>query len=337
MGFVTVGDGIDDEAVVLEASVELGSNGLDRRHLEGHSGRIPRILYFPWIVWGRTPPYASVSENVIEAAAAVIGRNNVTVSGRDDGPVMMFAHGFGCDQAMWRKLLPYFADDYRLVLFDHVGAGHSDISAYDWEKYGSLDGYASDLLEICAALELEDVILVGHSVSTMIAVIAAVQDPNRFSHLVLLAPSPRHTDDPYDGYVGGFSREDIEGLLASLDSNYFAWAAALAPMVMGNPQEPELAEDLRVSFCRTDPAIARHFAGVTFFSDTRPELNKLRTNCLILQCSHDRLAPPEVGAYLHKNLEHSTLVRLQATGHCPHVSAPEETARAILRYLDTRS
>jgi sigma-B regulation protein RsbQ len=155
--------------------------------------------------------------------------------------------------------------------------------------------------------------------------------------LVLLAPSPRHTDDPYDGYVGGFSREDIEGLLASLDSDYFAWAAALAPVVMGNPQEPELAEDLRVSFCRTNPAIARHFAGVTFFSDTRPELKKVRTNCLILQCSNDRLAPPEVGAYLHENLEHSTLVRLQATGHCPHVSAPEETARAILHYLGTHS
>jgi sigma-B regulation protein RsbQ len=278
-----------------------------------------------------------VSENVIEAAAAVIGRNNVTISGRDDGPVMMFAHGFGCDQAMWQKLLPYFVDDYRLVLFDHVGAGHSDISAYDWEKYGSLNGYASDLLEICAALELEDVILVGHSVSTMIAVIAAVQEPNRFSHLVLLAPSPRHTDDPYDGYVGGFSREDIEGLLASLDSNYFAWAAAVAPMVMGNPQEPGLAEDLLASFCRTNPTIARHFAGVTFFSDTRPELKKVRTNCLILQCSDDRLAPPEVGAYLRKNLEHSTLVQLQATGHCPHVSAPGETAQEIRHYLDTRS
>ena len=272
-----------------------------------------------------------------EAVAAVIRRNNVTVRGRDGGPVVMFAHGFGCDQTMWRKLLPYFIDDYRLVLFDHVGAGHSDISAYDWEKYGSLHGYAADLLEICAALELENVILVGHSVSTMVAVIAAVQEPNRFAHLVLLAPSPRHTDDPFDGYVGGFSREDIEGLLASLDSNYFAWAAALAPVVMGNPHEPELEEDLRLSFCRTNPSIARHFAGVTFFSDTRPELEKLRTSCLILQCSDDRLAPPEVGAYLHKHLEHSALVQLQATGHCPHVSAPEETAQAILHYLHTRS
>jgi sigma-B regulation protein RsbQ len=276
-----------------------------------------------------------VSENVIKADTAVIDRNNITVLGRDDGPVLMFAHGFGCDQAVWRKLVPYFVHDYRLVLFDHVGAGHSDMSAYDWDKYASLNGYATDLLEICAALELEDVILVGHSVSTMIAVIAAAQEPTRFSHLILLAPSPRHTNDPYDGYVGGFTREDIEGLLASLDSDYFAWAAALAPVIMGNPQEPELAEDLSASFCRTDPAIARHFAEVTFFSDSRPELRKLHTSCLILQCSDDRLAPPEVGAYLHKNLEHSTLVHLQATGHCPHMSAPEETARAILHYLHT--
>jgi len=274
---------------------------------------------------------------VIKADAVVIARNNVTLMGREDGPVLMFAHGFGCDQTMWRNLVPYFMNEYRLVLFDHVGAGHSDISAYDWEKYESLKGYATDLLEICTALDLEDVILVGHSVSTMIAVVAANQEPTRFSHLILLAPSPRHTDDPYDGYIGGFSREDIVGLLAALDSDYFAWAAALAPIIMGNPQEPELAEDLRASFCQTDPAIARHFAEVTFFSDTRPELRKLHTNCLILQCSDDRLAPPEVGAYLHQNLEHSTLVQLQATGHCPHISAPEQTARAILHYLHTRS
>lgn len=271
------------------------------------------------------------------AVSRIIRRNNITVSGRSDGPVMMFVHGFGCDQEMWRKVLPYFAEDYRLVLFDHVGAGHSDGDAYDREKYGTLEGYAEDLLEICAGLELEEVILVGHSVSAMIAVIAAVQHPGRFSRLVLLAPSPRYTDDPADGYIGGFSREDIEGLLVSLDSNYFAWAAALAPMIMGNPDEPELAEDLRGSFCRTNPSIARHFARVTFLSDSRSELRKLRTNSLILQCSDDPLAPPGVGAYLHKNLGRSTLVHLQATGHCPHVSAPEETAEAILQYLDAAS
>ena len=274
---------------------------------------------------------------MVEAATAavstVIHRNNVTVSGRVDGPVMMFAHGYGCDQDMWRRLLPYFADDYRLVLFDHVGAGHSDVNAYDREKYGSLDGYAADLLEICASLDLEDVILVAHSVSAMIAVIAATQEPERFSRLILVAPSPRYTNDPAEGYVGGFSQEDIEGLLASLDSNYFAWAEALAPMAMANPETPELAEELRSSFCRTNPSIARHFARVTFLSDSRQVLGEVLTDSLVLQCSDDLLAPPEVGTYVHQHLEHSSLVHLQATGHCPHVSAPQATADAILQYL----
>lgn len=274
---------------------------------------------------------------MVEAATAavstVIRRNNVTVSGRADGPVMMFAHGYGCDQDMWRRLLPYFADNYRLVLFDHVGAGHSDVNAYDREKYGSLDGYAADLLEICACLDLKDVILVAHSVSAMMAVIAATQEPERFSRLILVAPSPRYTNDPAEGYVGGFSQEDIEGLLASLDSNYFAWAEALAPMAMANPETPELAEELRSSFCRTNPSIARHFARVTFLSDTRQVLGKVPTDSLILQCSDDLLAPPEVGTYVHQHLEHSSLVHLQATGHCPHVSAPQATADAILQYL----
>ena len=274
---------------------------------------------------------------MVEAATAgvssVIRRNNVTVTGNAEGPVMLFAHGFGCDQDMWRRLLPYFTDDYRVVLFDHVGAGRSDAAAYNRAKYGTLDGYAADLLEICAALELQDVILVGHSVSAMIAVIAAVQEPGLFSRLVLVAPSPRYTDDPDDGYVGGFSHADIEGLLDSLDSNYFAWAEALAPMVMANPEQPGLAEDLRSSFCRTNPSIARHFARVTFLSDTRQVLDEVGTSSLILQCSDDLLAPPEVGDYLNRHLGHSTLVHLQATGHCPHVSAPEATARAIQQYL----
>lgn len=260
-------------------------------------------------------------------------RNNVTVSGRTDGPVMLFAHGFGCDQDMWRRLLPYFADDYRLVLFDLVGAGRSDAAAYDRAKYGSLDGYAEDLLEICENLDLRDVIVVGHSVSAMIAVIAAARKPGRFAHLILVAPSPRYTDDPSDGYVGGFSREDIDSLLESLDSNYFAWAAALAPMVMGNPDNPGLAEDLHGSFCRTNPSVARHFARVTFLSDSRKELQNVRTSCLILQCSEDLLAPPQVGTYLNQQLKQSTLVNLRATGHCPHVSAPEATAGAIRQYL----
>jgi sigma-B regulation protein RsbQ len=272
-------------------------------------------------------------EAATAAVSSVVRRNNITVLGRADAPVMVFAHGFGCDQDMWRRLLPYFVDDYRVVLFDHVGAGHSDVDAYDRTKYGSLDGYAADLLEICAALELEDVILVGHSVSAMIAVIAAAQEPGLFSRLVLVAPSPRYTDDPDSGYIGGFSQSDIEGLLESLDSNYFAWAEALAPMVMANPEQPGLAEDLRSSFCRTNPSIARHFARVTFLSDTRQVLDAVNNSTLILQCSEDLLAPPEVGDYLNRHLGHSTLVHLQATGHCPHVSAPEATARAIQHYL----
>lgn len=260
-------------------------------------------------------------------------RNNVTVAGRADGPVMLFAHGFGCDQDMWRKLVPHFADNYRLVLFDHVGAGRSDATAYDRTKYGSLDGYAADLLEICASLDLKDVILVAHSVSAMMAVIAAAREPDRFSRLVLVAPSPRYTDDAASGYIGGFSREDIEGLLVSLDSNYFAWAESLAPMIMGNPQYPELAAELRTSFCRTNPSIARHFARVTFLSDTRHVLEEVRTGSLVLQCSDDLLAPPEVGTYVHRHLRGSTLVQLQATGHCPHISAPKETAAAIQQFL----
>jgi sigma-B regulation protein RsbQ len=272
-------------------------------------------------------------ETVTAAVSPVIRRNNVTVSGRADGPVMMFAHGYGCDQDMWRRILPYFSDTYRLVLFDNVGAGRSDIGAYDREKYGSLDGYAADLLEICDAMDLKDVILVAHSVSAMVGVIAAAREPERFSRMILVAPSPRYINDSASGYVGGFSQEDIEGLLASLDSNYFAWAEALAPMAMGNPEVPELSEELRSSFCRTDPSIASHFARVTFLSDTRPTLDKVGTDSLILQCSDDLLAPPEVGSYVHEHLERSTLIQLQAIGHCPHVSAPESTAREILQYL----
>lgn len=267
------------------------------------------------------------------AVSSVVRRNHVTLAGRAEGPVMVFAHGFGCDQDMWRKLVPFFAERYRLVLFDHVGAGRSDAAAYDPVKYGSLDGYAADLLEICACLELSAVVLVAHSVSAMVALIAAEREPGRFSRLILVAPSPRYIDDPAEGYVGGFSAEDIEGLLASLDSNYFAWAAALAPMVMGNPDDPILSEQLRSSFCRTDPVIARDFARVTFLSDTRHVLDKVGTEALILQCSQDLLAPPEVGVYLQRRLEGSTLVQLQATGHCPHVSAPAETAAAVRKYL----
>ncbi len=271
----------------------------------------------------------------MSVSTRVAERNHVTVTGRPDGPVVVFAHGFGCDQDMWNRVLPYFAQDHRVVLFDHVGAGRSDISAYDREKYASLDGYAHDLLEICEELDLRDVVLVAHSVSAMMAVVAAAARPDLFSRLVLVAPSPSYIDDPSTGYVGGFTREDIDGLLASLDSNYFAWAAAMAPMVMGNGDTPALGSELEGSFCRTNPDIARHFARVTFLSDTRRLLADVRTPALVLQCSEDLLAPVEVGQYVHEQMAGSTLVQLAATGHCPHVSAPEETATAILRYLQT--
>jgi sigma-B regulation protein RsbQ len=258
-------------------------------------------------------------------------RNNVVVSGQASGPPIMFAHGFGCDQNMWRHVAPEFEADHQVVLFDHVGAGHSDPAAYNPEKYGSLQGYAQDVIDIVTALGLRDVVFVGHSVSAMIGVLAAADRPDLFDRLVLVGPSPRYVDD--DGYVGGFSRSDIEDLLDSLDSNYLGWSAAMAPVIMANPDRPELGQELTNSFCRTDPEIARHFARVTFLSDNRADLARMRTPALVLQCSHDVIAPTAVGDYVYRNLAHSTLVRLAATGHCPNLSAPEETVGAIRVYL----
>lgn len=264
----------------------------------------------------------------------VLARNNVVVSGRPGAPAMMFAHGFGCDQNMWRYVTPAFEADHTIVLFDHVGAGRSDSSAYSRERYGTLDGYATDVLEILAALDLDDVVFVGHSVAAMIGVLAANEQPDRFDSLVLVAPSPRYVDDA--GYVGGFSRPDIEELLDSLDSNYLGWSAAMAPVVMANPDRPELGAELANSFCRTDPEIARHFARVTFLSDNRGDLARVRVPALVLQCADDVIAPREVGAYVHRELAGSTLVQLAATGHCPNLSAPGETAAAIEAFLNDR-
>lgn len=261
----------------------------------------------------------------------VLVRNNVTVTGRDVGPSVILAHGFGCDQHMWRFITPRLADDYRVVLFDHVGSGGSDLSAYRPQRYASLQGYAEDVLEILAELDIRDVVFVGHSVSAMIGVLAAVAEPDRFSRLVLIGPSPRYIDD--EGYRGGFSRADIEELLESLDSNYLGWSASMAPMIMGNPDRPELGAELVNSFCRTDPAIARHFARVTFLSDNRDDLPKVTVPSLVLQCTDDIIAPYEVGDYVHRNLSDSSLVRLKATGHCPNLSAPGETADAIQAFL----
>ncbi|WP_312182267.1 alpha/beta hydrolase [Arthrobacter sp.] len=263
----------------------------------------------------------------------VLSRNNVQILGNEAGPVVIFAHGFGCDQGMWRRVIPHFTDQYRVLAFDHVGSGDSDKTAYDSAKYSSLDGYVSDLLEICAELDLRDATFVGHSVSAMMAVAAAAAAPQHFANMVLLASSPSYMDRPEDGYTGGFSGADIDELLVSLDANYIVWAAAMAPMIMGNPDSPELHNELEGSFCRLDPAIARDFARVSFRSDVRDLLEDVKVPTLILQCSDDLLAPPHVGTYTHDRVPNSTLVTLKATGHLPHVSAPEETAEAILSYL----
>ncbi|MBA2244780.1 MAG: alpha/beta hydrolase [Gemmatimonadetes bacterium] len=261
----------------------------------------------------------------------ILSRNNVKVFGQGTQP-MMFAHGFGCDQNMWRFITPAFEDDYRIVLFDYVGAGKSDLAAYDAERYGALEGYAQDILDICRALELSDVILVGHSVSSMIAVLAANREPERFDRLILVGPSPRYVNDPPE-YVGGFERADIEGLLEMMDKNYIGWANFLAPAIMKNPDRPELGEELTESFCSTDPVIARRFAEATFFADNRADLAAVRIPSLIMQCSEDLIAPREVGEYLHRQLAGSTLRVMRATGHCPHMSDPEETIEVIKEYL----
>jgi sigma-B regulation protein RsbQ len=262
--------------------------------------------------------------------SAVLKRNNFKVLGQGQQP-MMFAHGYGCDQNMWRFITPAFEDRYKIILFDHVGHGHSDADAFDLRRYGSLDGYADDVLAICQELDLKDVIFVGHSVSAMIGVLAAIREPERFDRLVLIGPSPCYIND--GDYVGGFKREDIEGLLDFLDSNHLGWSSTMAPIIMGNPNRPELGEELTNSFCRTNPEIAKHFARVTFLSDNRADLPSLTTRVLIRQCSQDAIAPEAVGRYMHQNLPSSEFVQLSATGHCPNLSAPEETIAAMEAFL----
>ncbi len=260
----------------------------------------------------------------------VVARNNVNLRGNPDGQPMAFAHGFG-DQHMWRYVTPAFEGEYRVVLFDHVGAGKSDLASYRSEKYASLQGYADDVVEICRELGLEDVIFVGHSVSAMIGVLASIAAPDLFDRLVLVGPSPRYIDD--DGYVGGFTRPQIEELLESLDSNFLGWSAAMAPAIMGNADRPELGEELTDSFCRTDPAIATEFARVTFLSDNRSDLPATPVPSLVLQCAHDVIAPQSVGRYVADRIPDSEFVLLAATGHCPNLSAPAETTAAIEAFL----
>lgn len=258
----------------------------------------------------------------------------MTLAGRADGPPMIFAHGFGCDQTMWRHVVPAFADSHRIVLFDHVGAGGSDLAAFDPDRYRRLQGYAGDVIEILDTLALLPAVFVGHSVSAIIGALAAIERPELFDRLVLVVPSPRYIDDV--GYRGGFTRAEIDELLETMDGNYLGWSAHIAPVIMGVPDRPELAQELTSSFCRTDPAIARHFARTTFLSDNRGDLDKVRTPSLVLQCRKDVIAPMDVGEFVHAHLSGSELVVLDATGHCPNLSAPDQVVAAMRRYLSGR-
>ncbi len=262
----------------------------------------------------------------------ILTRNNVKVFGKGTQP-MLFAHGFGCDQNMWRFVAPAFEDDYRIVLFDYVGSGKSDPDAFNTERYSNLNGYADDMLEVIHALDLRDIILVAHSVSSMTGLIAAIKEPELFQKLIMVGPSPRYIND--GDYVGGFEAHDIEELLDTMDRNYIGWANFLGPAVMGNGERPELAEELTASFCSTDPVKARHFAKATFYADNRADLPAIKIPALILQCTDDMIAPMEVGHYLHAHMPGSTLRIISATGHCPHMSAPDETIAAMKQYLQS--
>lgn len=259
-----------------------------------------------------------------------IQRNNVKVIGSGE-QTLIFAHGYGCDQNIWRQLTPAFTDKYKVVLFDFMGSGGSATSAFDRTRYSTLAGYAQDVLDILEELNFDNVHFVGHSVSSMVGVLASIQQPARFATLTMIGPSACYIND--GDYHGGFERVDIQALLESLESNHIAWSAMMAPLIMGNPERPELPQELEASFCRMDPLIAHHFARVTFLSDNRADLPLVKTRTLILQCQKDAIADLQVGEYVHRALPGSEFVVLNATGHCPHMSAPKEVALAMERFL----
>lgn len=258
-------------------------------------------------------------------------RNNVRISG-DGDRALMFVHGLGCDQRMWRYVAPMFESEYKVILMDLVGCGQSQLSAFDPDRYSKLEGYAQDILEVITALDLRELIFVGHSVSSMLGVIASIRQPERFSKLIMVAPSPCYLNHPPD-YLGGFDREDIEELMDMMDKNYMGWVSFLAPLAMGDSNSPQLAEELEQSFCSTDPITAKAFAKATFYSDCRPWLSEIVTPCLVLQCSEDALVPDLIGEYLHQHIPNSTYIKVAATGHCPHLSHPVETAAVINNYI----
>ncbi|PIC80011.1 sigma factor SigB regulation protein RsbQ [Sporosarcina sp. P18a] len=263
----------------------------------------------------------------------ILLRNNVKVTGKGEKTIL-FAPGFGCDLNVWSLTAPYFEDHFQVVLFDYVGSGQSDYQAYRAEKYQDLNGYAQDVLDVCNALELKEAIFVGHSVGGIIGMLASIQEPDLFEHLILIGPSPYYLNEMPD-YFGGFEKEDLEGLIQMMDMNYIGWANYLAQVIMKNPERPELSQQLEDNFCSTDPEVAHRFAMATFFSDHRDDVRKVLVPSLILQCSDDSIAPVEVGHYMHKHLQNSTLQMMEATGHCPHMSHPEETIELIHNYLSS--
>lgn len=260
-----------------------------------------------------------------------LARNNVNIIGNGQ-QVILFAHGFGCDQTAWQFVIDAFTDDFKVVLFDYTGSGKSDISKYSTTKYGVIDGYVQDVLDICEALNLKDVIFVGHSVSCMIGLLAAIKAPEYFSKLVFVGPSARYLNE--GDYVGGFEREDLEKLFELMEGNYLGWSSMMAPNIMGNAERPELGGFLTSSFCATDPDVAKDFAKVTFFSDNRADLGNLTVESLTLQCAEDIIAPDAVGKFINEHTPKNQIVFLNATGHCPHISEPEETIQAIKAFVN---
>lgn len=257
-------------------------------------------------------------------------RNNVTILGKGKQTIV-FGHGLGCDQTIWKYITPPFEEKYQIVLFDYVGSGNSDLSAYESDRYKDLNGYAMDLLEIIEALALKDVIFIGHSVSSMIGTLASIQQPEVFKCLIMIAPSPRYINDI--NYIGGFNEEDVKELLTMMEMNFVGWASVTAPLAMNNPQNPKLGQDLQSRFCSGDPIITREFAQATFLSDHRNDLSQISVPTLIIQCSEDSMVPKEVGEYLHQHIQNSTLLLTEAKGHYPQLSDPTETVAIIQNYL----
>jgi sigma-B regulation protein RsbQ len=261
---------------------------------------------------------------------SILKRNNVTVRG-SGARAMIFAHGSGCDQNMWRFVAPAFEQDFKVILFDQIGCGQSDANAYDAARYSKLSGYAGDLIDICRELNVSGGVFVGHSVSAMIGALASPDAPELFDDLVMIGPSPRYIDD--GDYVGGFSKREIDELLDFLDDNHMGWSAAMGPVIMGNPDRPELSQELVNSFCRTDPEIAKAFARVTFTSDNRSDLAKVTARTLVIQCKEDVIAQQKVGEYVRDMVPNGEMVVIEATGHCPNLSAPDEVIRAIKNFV----